>query len=251
MARRQNNTVYFIDFEDGSIYVGSTKYYKNRIRRHMYALNVEQDKRPLYEKMRNGLNYSFHIHRNNIETEEEMRELEKKLIKIHVKMGYEVLNIKDIELEKNPTPKELIHETKQVSRKRFHIFCNTWGLNFDDFVEVWRGYRDEFLVKKFNYIHKDRVPFVDMTEVEFIDSRVGNTSRRNAVMPDYSKAKMSDSKFYPIEYYETHPTTMRLFKTTLEKRGMKLKDFTWEDTDMRTNKGEVKKLFKRIDNVVR
>lgn len=235
MARRQNNTVYFIDFEDGSIYVGSTKYYKNRIRRHMYALNVEQDKRPLYEKMRNGLNYSFHIHRNNIETEGEMRELEKKLTKTYVRMGYEVLNIVNTELDTNPTPKELIYETKQVTRDKFKRFCNTWNLNFDDFIEIWKGYRDEFLVKKFVYVHKDRVHFVDMREVEFVDTRHYNNGRPQQ----------------PIEDYLGKPYRMCRFKKILSDRGLDINDFTWENSDVRTNGGEIKKIFKRINNVVK
>ena len=199
--------------------------------------------------MRSGLNYEYRVFRNNLESEEYMRALEKKLIKIHVKMGYEVLNIADTELETVKVQDDLRYETQAIQKSAFKRYCERNNLVFEDYIQYWSGERDGY-VKTYFYVHKARVNYINSKGVEEVDRRIGNTIRRNAVMSEQSKAKMSDTKFYPIEYYETHPTTIRLFKKTLEKRGMKLEDFTWEDTDIRTKKGEVKKIFKRINNKV-
>lgn len=145
--------IYLKKFDDGSVYVGSTKNFEERMRNHKkYSKKEKYAHLPIYKKYKECKHKDF-ILIKNIPTYELAIFLEENITSNYRKHGYEVLNILDgrkrndglnnnpifnIKGEGNISAKPMeYYEKTPVLRSSFKRTCKRMDWDFNNFEEIF------------------------------------------------------------------------------------------------------------------
>lgn len=145
--------IYLKRFDDGSVYVGSTKNFEERMKQHMKDANRKKYLHlPLYKKFKQCKHKNY-ILVKNIPTYELAIFLEEHITTNYRKHGYKVLNVLDgnkrkdglnknplfnIKGENNINAKSMeYYEKTPVLRSSFKRTCKRMGWDFNNFEEIF------------------------------------------------------------------------------------------------------------------